>query len=254
MKNDADPGKSMHGNGDEPRLDPPNAMSALTLLTSPRAASPAREASDGPADEPPTSSVHVGRTVPSDFDILRALESGDTRAAAWLYDRLRPSIDFTLRRVLHARHRDFDDLMQTSFERILRALAEGRFQGRSSLSTWASAIAGHVALDALRASYREKQRLAAGVVLDEIALPARSENKLEALTELRRVQGVLTRMKPDLAETLILADVLGYSLEEMASLRGASLSATQSRLHRARLELRRRAGAPVPSGSKGASS
>ncbi len=175
-------------------------------------------------------------------DLIRALLAGDTRAAAVLYDHLRPAIEHALRRVLHGRHRDFDDLKQTTFERILRALAEGRFEGRSSMRTWASAIAAHVALDALRALFREERRLTPWGDEDFASNPQRPEGRLEALAELRRVQRLLSRMKPKLVEALLLHDVLGHPLEEIAALSGASPSATQSRLHRARLELRRRAG------------
>jgi DNA-directed RNA polymerase specialized sigma24 family protein len=49
-------------------------------------------------------------------------------------------------------------------------------------------------------------------------------------------------MKPSLAEAVLLFDVLGHNLQEVASLTGVSLSAAQSRLHRGRKELVRRAG------------
>lgn len=189
--------------------------------------------------DPPTPPELTER---SERELLEALYRGEVRAAGWLYDHLRPSIDRALRRVLYARHRDFDDLMQSTFERVLRGLIDGRFEGRSSLRTWASAIAGHVALDALRSRSREERRSASASDEGEWGAEPRLEGRLDALAELRRLQGILSRMKPDLAETLILADVLGHSLEEIARLRGAGLSATQARLHRARLELRRRVG------------
>jgi RNA polymerase sigma factor (sigma-70 family) len=175
----------------------------------------------------------------TDAELVRAVLQGDARAAEALYDLLRPGIDHALRRVLHGRYRDVEDLMQTTFERVLRALAEDRFDGRSSLRTWASAIAGHVALDALRSSYRNEKRLSP-IADDELPHSVRPEGRLAALAELRRVQAILSGMKPDLAETLVLHDVLGHQLEEIAHLRAASLAATQSRLHRARLELTRR--------------
>ena len=176
-----------------------------------------------------------------DSELLTALLQGDRLAASVLYDRVRPAIDATLRRILHHRGPDFEDHAQSTFERILRALAQGRFEGRSSLKTWASAIATHVALDALRRAQRERPR---SQMLPDEALFGSGENtdkKLESLAELRRVQGVLTGMKPELAETLILHDVLGYQLNEIGELTDSSPSATQSRLHRARKEFRRRA-------------
>ncbi len=178
-----------------------------------------------------------------DRALINALLQGDRRAAAVLYDHVRPAIDQALRRVLRHRSRDFEDLTQTTFERMLRALAEDRFEGRSALKTWAAAIAGHVALDALRSVVREEGRHAQALEVEDLPSQGRADNHVEALAELRRVHGVLARMKANLAETLVLHDVLGHSLDEIAAIRGASVTATQSRLHRARIELRRRLGA-----------
>ena len=183
--------------------------------------------------------------------LIEAIRSGDSRVAGELYDHLRPSIDHALRRVLHHRYRDFDDLVQQTFERILRALAEGRFEGRSSLRTWASAIATHVALDALRSGSREARRFVPLEDLPPHAVRPRADVGVEAQIELRRVQSILSRMKPDLAETLVLFEVLGHPVEEIAGLRGASVSATQARLHRARLELKRRSERPIGGSSLG---
>lgn len=179
----------------------------------------------------------------TDEELLRAVRGGDRRVAGALYEHLRPSIDRALRRVLHGRHRDFDDLMQITFERILRGVVEDRFEGRSSLRTWASAIAAHVALDALRSSGREERRIQGDAVVADIPSGPRAEGRMEARAELNRVHDILLRMKPDLAETLILHDVLGHPLEEVAEMKQAGLSATQSRLRRARQELKRRAAA-----------
>lgn len=198
----------------------------------------------------PLSAVTESPPSWTDEDLLEALRRGDRRAAVALYEQLRPAIDRALRRVLHGRHRDFDDLMQMTFERILRGVAEDRFEGRSSLRTWASAIAAHVALDALRSGGREARRLQGEVSLADLPGSGRGEGRLEARAELHRVHGILSRMNPDLAETLLLHDVLGHPLEEIAEMKRAGLSATQSRLRRARMELKRRAAAAVPRGGR----
>lgn len=199
----------------------------------------------------PSQEPHLVRTEPDrrEAQLRSALQSGDPRIAAELYGHLRPSIDHALRRVLHHRYRDFDDLVQQTFERILRALAENRFEGRSSLRTWASAIATHVALDALRSGSREARRFVPLEDLPPHTARPRADASVEVQIELRRIQSILSRMKPDLAETLVLFEVLGYPVEEIADLRGASVSATQARLHRARLELKRRSERPLGAGS-----
>lgn len=196
-----------------------------------------------PSSSPP---APVNERRQSEEELLQALRRGEGRAAHALYELLRPAIDRSLRRVLHSRHRDFDDLMQITFERILRSLAEDRFEGRSSLRTWASAIAGHVALDALRTRARENRRFERDISVADLCGSPRTESRIEALAELHRVHDILSRMSPDLAETLVLHDVLGHPLEEIALLKSAGLSATQSRLRRARIELKRRASSTIP--------
>ena len=132
-----------------------------------------------------------------------------------------------------------------TFERILRSVAEDRFEGRSSLKTWACAIASHVALDALRRKKRDLPRLHELPDQDILSSGGHTDRRLESLGELKRIQGILADMKPQLSETLILHDVLGYKLSEIGALKNSSDSAAQSRLQRARKEFRRRAERPI---------
>ena len=69
-----------------------------------------------------------------------------------------------------------------------------------------------------------------------------AERRLEARSEIQRLHRILGKMKPSLAETLVLFDVLGHNLDEVAALLGITPSAAQSRLFRARKELVRRTG------------
>jgi RNA polymerase sigma-70 factor (ECF subfamily) len=197
----------------------------------------------------PAPSTGTPQTL-GDAELVERVRRGDTSAAGILYDRLRPVIDFALRRVLRGRTDALQDLAHDTFEQILRALANDRFEGRSSLTTWAAAIAGHVALDRLRRTLRETSVLVD--VEGESVAPAAgvpgAERRIEARSEVRRLQGILARMKPELAETLLLHEVLGHDLAEIAEITGVSLSACQSRLFRGRKELLRRAGAQVPQG------
>src|SRR3954453_11094841 len=84
---------------------------------------------------------------PSDEQIVAGLIAGEEWSAEALYDRLQPVVDRALRRVLQS-SADHDDLVQVVFERVIRTLVERKFAGACSLSTWASAIASNVAVDA----------------------------------------------------------------------------------------------------------
>ena len=176
----------------------------------------------------------------ADSEIVAAIRRGDSSVARSLYDRLQPAIEYALGRVLRHRSSDFDDLVQVTFERVIRAIAADRFSGQSSLSTWAAAIAGHVAIDYLRRAQIER-RLFSDALPAEQRMAASgiywTERSLEARSEILRLHGVLSKLKPKLTETVVLHDVLGYSIEEVAALTGTSQAATRSRLFRGRKEL-----------------
>ncbi|HEU5074908.1 MAG TPA: sigma factor, partial [Polyangiaceae bacterium] len=86
----------------------------------------------------------------ADQRLVQAIRRGDPVAAAPLYAFLRPDIERTLYRVLRHRPAEFEDLRQVTYERVIRTIAAGNFEGRSQLKTWASAIAANVATDYLR--------------------------------------------------------------------------------------------------------
>ena len=181
---------------------------------------------------------------PSDEQIIAGLSAGEVWAAGALYDRLQPVVDRTLRRVLQS-NIDQDDLVQVVFERVIRTLVEQKFAGACSLATWASAIASNVAVDALRARIRER-----AVVWEDrargaehaAAVPSGSlERQLEARAEIAELHAILGTMDPAQAEAVLLHDVHGHELTEIALITRVSVAAAQSRLVRGRKELLRRA-------------
>ncbi len=180
--------------------------------------------------------------VPSDAAIVAGIAAGEEWAADALYDRVQPVVDRSLRRILRSTGPDYDDLVQAAFERIITALSRKPLSEDSDLRAWSAAVATHVALDSLRRKVRERK-----IFHWELPFPVErpaqlnAEKRLEARSEVGRIQSVLGRMKPRAAETLLLHDVLGYELVEVAKITGVSVSAAQSRLVRSRKELLRRA-------------
>jgi RNA polymerase sigma-70 factor (ECF subfamily) len=179
-------------------------------------------------------------TGPTDEEIVSAIASGDTRVAAALYDRVAVVVDRTMYRVFGRREHDHDDLVQTAFEQIVRSLAREKFAGACSLTTWASTLATHVGLNALRSRQRERK-----VVNRDASDPPEPksrdmEREIEARAELAVVREALAAMAPEKAETLFLHDVEGLDLAEIATLTGVTVAAAQSRLVRARKELQER--------------
>ncbi len=199
--------------------------------------------------EPARNPRHVPARELGDHEIVVAIRRGDGSVAKALYDRLHPAIEYALRRVLRHRNADTEDLVQVTFERVIRAIAADRFSGQSALTTWAAAIAGHVAIDYLRRSRLERRLFSDVSPAEAYGRPSGSystEGSLEALSEIQRLQGILSRMSPILAEAVVLHDVFGHTMEEVAAFTGVSEPAARSRLRRGRRELVRRAAGQKP--------
>jgi len=180
----------------------------------------------------------------TDASILLGLEQRESWAAEALFTRLESVVERSLYRVLQQRGADFEDLVQITFERIVRTLVEHRFSAQCSLSTWASAIATNVAIDSVRAKMRERRVFGGEPVelADRDASAKQSgTERVETRAEIARLQQVLASMNPAQAEAVYLHDVLGHDLAEIAELSGTTVAAAQSRLVRGRKDFLRRA-------------
>lgn len=180
------------------------------------------------------------RPAPTDADLVRALRTGDRATAEHLHDRCVSAIDQALYRILGARGAEHDDLVQTTFEQLVRSLVREGFLGECSLRTWASRIATHVALNALRSRIRERRVVQPGAFEGEPAAPLSEERLHQSRSELARVRRHLAELSPLYAEALVLHDVHGHSLADIAALTGVTVAAAQSRLVRGRKELQTR--------------
>ncbi len=184
------------------------------------------------------------RESPNEAELVRGVVARESWAANALYDLLYPTVARSLQRILHHVGPDYEDLVQVTFERILRALPAQGTGGILNLRAWASGVATHVALDALRSRVRERKHFrpeeGSELASLEIAGSPNAERQLEARRRLAVVQEVLASMKHDLAQAVLLHDLVGHDLQESAALTQVTLAAAQSRLVRGRKELLRR--------------
>ena len=178
--------------------------------------------------------------------MLAGVAAGERWAHAALYDQLYPIVARTLEKILRDSSGDYEDLVQVSFERIVRTLLGKRRPTVVNLSAWASSIAAHVALDALRGRARERRIFERGnagsAPVERVAAPS-LERQLEARQKLEWLQHTRGHMNADQAQTVLLHDVLGHGLSEIASLMGVTVAAAQRRLSRGHQELLRHAAA-----------
>jgi RNA polymerase sigma-70 factor, ECF subfamily len=187
----------------------------------------------------------------TDRELLAALAASSPHAGHVLYDRLIHIVEWTILRIMGQRSAEHDDLVQGAFEQIVISLHEQRYAERCSLTSWASAVSCHVALNALRSRKRQRalQVEQAPRELDARA-PGDLESQLAARQTLERVRAELARMNPGRAQVLLLHEVNGLELAEIATVLGISVMAAQSRLSRGRRELRARLGGGASPGGE----
>jgi RNA polymerase sigma-70 factor (ECF subfamily) len=154
---------------------------------------------------------------------------------------VRSTVDTVVRRLVGSTDPEYEDLVQSSLVNVLATFDGGKFRGDCPPRGWAAVIARNVAVDAIRARARERRVIAHDG--DAVADERGHADGLgpERLTDLRetldRVNLALSGLGPKKARVVYLHDVLGYQLEEVATMLGTSVAAAQSRLVRGRREI-----------------
>jgi len=171
-----------------------------------------------------------------DFGLAQRCASGDRAAQSALFSQYRRQVHGILYRILGS-NRELEDLVQDSFIQVFRSLE--RFRGESKLSTWIARITTRVALAHIR------RRKPAHVELDSIPMPAAegpsAAHRAEGRQAARRMYEVLDKLDAKQRVAFALHVIDERPLKEVASIMGASLVATKSRVWRARKEMIRRA-------------
>ena len=144
-------------------------------------------------------------------------------------------------RVAPLRERE-DDLLEAALHQVFMVvLAQRRYAQACSLNTWASTIAAHIALKSLRSRYRQRSVFDARLGADDVAELAIGHEDVERTVsdrrELERLRLRLSELPAAQAEAVVLHDLMGHPLAEIASITGATVAAAQSRLVRGRKEL-----------------
>lgn len=180
----------------------------------------------------------MARPTLDDAELLAAMRRGDSAAATALHDRVRGPIDRALVRVFGTRDRDHEELAHKSLIELVSSI--DRFRGECSLETWVSRIAAHVAYKTIRRRKVERRVFDGGAEVNDALAPHDLGDRASQRSSLARVREHLAAIDPDKAWTVVLHDVCGYDLREIAEITEASVSAAQTRLVRGRRELHER--------------
>jgi RNA polymerase sigma-70 factor (ECF subfamily) len=173
-----------------------------------------------------------------DAELCQLLESGKVSAADVVYERVVNVVDAVLFRLLGANDHEREDLAQQAMERIIGTIVSGRYTRGCSLASWATLITQHLAIDTMRARTRDRKVFDRHVGTQTVELVPDGERSAEQIVEMQRrahrLVTVLSSISSTHAEALVLHDLLGHNLAEIARLTGVSVAAAQSRLVRGR--------------------
>ena len=131
-----------------------------------------------------------------------------------------------------------EDVAQDAFLSAYRAF--DRFRGQSHVTTWLYRITTNAALMRLRKTKKDRTLTQTGVDEIEVIDWTKNPHKDALDSELGdKLREGIDLLEPDLRAALVLRDVQGLSNAEAAEVLEITVSALKSRLHRARMIVRR---------------
>ena len=172
-----------------------------------------------------------------DSQLLAALRRADTGAAETLYERSKPIVDRTLRRLLGRNDPERQDLFQQTMVEIVRTV--DRYRGECPLDAWITTLAAHVVYKHIRHRKVERRVLTDTLPFEPSAADHSAHQALLRST-IHRIAEHLEHIEQGRAWAFLLHDVHGYDLREVARIMGISPAAAQSRLVRGRKALHER--------------
>lgn len=167
-----------------------------------------------------------------ELELVRQIGRGDAAAYRLLVEREARYL-YGIAHALTGNPADAEDLVQETFAGLLKS----RFRGDSSLRTWLVSILVRQAA-MMRRSRKRRRESASDVEGDA---PVRSPHAASAVTDARLDLSVmLESLSADHRAVIVLRELQGMSYEEIANTLRIPRGTVESRLHRAREELRQR--------------
>lgn len=175
--------------------------------------------------------------VPLEQAAVRRCQGGEIDGLEFLYGIYAERVFRTCLRILGDRAAAEDQTHEV-FLRLFEQI--GRFDGRSSFSTWLYRLAVNHTLNRLRRRNRRSSKLREFVRPAEAPARELPDRNVLRKEEADRVQVLLSSLSPDHRTILVLREIEGLGYAEIAEVLGVAKGTVMSRLHRARQELKRR--------------
>ena len=177
-------------------------------------------------------------SITDEGELIRRCREGDRVACDQLYRDHRRFVAANLYRVLGDRG-ELDDLIQEVFVVAFRGIE--RFRGEAKLTTWLYRICVNVALGRLRSRGRKPIPVpqAEPVGIQEKSDDDSPERLMERREDVARVYRLLDRLAPKKRIVIVLHEIQGLDIAEIADIVRAPLITVRTRLHYARKEFYR---------------
>lgn len=184
---------------------------------------------------------------PQDQDFIRRLKVRDEAALEELMAQYETKV-FGLALQMTGNRQDAEEILQDVFLTVF--LKIDGFRGDAKLSSWIYRVATNTALMKIRrrSKFQEipleeelgpkmtEEGMIAEPAIDWSRLP---DEELARKELLQRIDGALAQLPPDYRSVFVLRDIEELSAEETSQILEISTAALKSRLHRARLFLRK---------------
>ncbi len=132
---------------------------------------------------------------------------------------------------------DAEDLTQDIFIRLYQNLRS--YRGDAPIISWALRLSRNLCIDHYRRSRRERGWTSlTEVLLDTLPAPGDPQAEAERRQHLEAVYESLADLPEDLSEVVLLCDLQGCSLDEVAAYLAIPMGTLKSRLHRGRERLK----------------
>lgn len=171
-------------------------------------------------------------TAAAEQQLVRRCLGGDAPAWRELYDRHFGKV-YRLVRALGLADVEADDLCQEIFLIVYRHL--GSFRGEARLSTWIHRLATR---EAIRHAKRRRMKRALLDLFRRAEAPALPRDWSENQAARRQfLNQLLERLPPERRLALVLFEIEGRPVEEIAETCGCAVNTVWTRIHRARAQL-----------------
>ncbi len=179
------------------------------------------------------------KSYSSDRELIEGCIRNDRKAQRELFKRYRERVFRLIARLIREEY-DRDEILQKTFISIFESLK--RFKMESSLDTWIYSITTRVCMDRLRKAYR-KNIISLSQEPEEsmdsyMSKGKNPEEKTNNSEQIRLVYKALGRLDPEKRAIIVLYEIEGFSVDEIAGITRKPPGTIKSKLFHTRKELK----------------